>query len=457
MRENLDAEFKELDRKTGKLPDSIPKEIVAFANTEGGELYIGIQDDGTVVGVAAPEDVMTRLSNIVHDTILPDIMPFLQIRSIEKDGKDVIRATVSVGTERPYYLASKGLKPSGVYVRRGSACIPLNEAGIRQMIMESSGKSYEESRSLYQELSFNTLQAEMTSRNLEFGQEQMKTLKLIGEDGLYTNLAMLLSDQCPHTIKAAVFQGVDNAVFRDRKEFSGSLLKQLEDVYGFLDFYNKTEAVFEGLRRTDRRDYPEEAIREALLNSIIHRDYLFSGSTIINLFDDHVEFISLGGLVTGISMEAIFLGASQSRNPNLAAVFYRLGLVESYGIGIRKIMRLYKDFEPAPLFRSAEGAFTVEMWNRNEWKDAEAGPSDPARVVQAGDASSAAERVYAFVREKGEASRKEVQEEFRVGSTKAYKLLKQLCAEGRLIQNQNGNKTTYSALSPGQYNGSSLW
>ena len=450
MRENLDVEFKELDRKTGKLPDSIPKEIVAFANTEGGELYIGIQDDGTVVGVAAPEDVMTRLSNIVHDTILPDIMPFLHIRSIEKDGKDVIRATVSVGTERPYYLASKGLKPSGVYVRRGSACIPLNEAGIRQMIMESSGKSYEESRSLYQELSFNTLQAELTSRNLEFGQEQMKTLKLIGEDGLYTNLAMLLSDQCPHTIKAAVFQGVDNAVFRDRKEFSGSLLKQLEDVYGFLEFYNKTEAVFEGLRRTDRRDYPEEAIREALLNSIIHRDYLFSGSTIINLFDDHVEFISLGGLVTGISMEAIFLGASQSRNPNLAAVFYRLGLVESYGTGIRKIMRLYKDFEPAPLFRSAEGAFTVEMWNRNERKDAEAGPSDPARVVQAGDASSAAERVYAFVREKGEASRKEVQEEFRVGSTKAYKLLKQLCAEGRLIQNQNGNKTTYSALSLSQ-------
>ena len=119
-------------------------------------------------------------------------------------------------------------------------------------------------------------------------------------------------------------------------------------------------------------------------------------------------------------------------------------------------MRLYKDFEPAPLFRSAEGAFTVEMWNRNEWKAAEAGPSDPARVVQAGDASSAAERVYAFVREKGEASRKEVQEEFRVGSTKAYKLLKLLCAEGRLIQNQNGNKTTYSAPSPGQYNGSSL-
>ena len=92
-------------------------------------------------------------------------------------------------------------------------------------------------------------------------------------------------------------------------------MKQLEDVYNFLNIYNKTEAEFDGLRRTDKRDYPEEAIREALLNSIIHRDYLFSGSTIINVFDDHMEFISLGGLVSGISMEAIFMGASQPETP----------------------------------------------------------------------------------------------------------------------------------------------
>ncbi len=110
---------------------------------------------------------------------------------------------------------------------------------------------------------------------MEFGTELMKTLKLIGQDGFFTNLALLLSDQCTHTIKVAIFQGSDNAVFRDRKEFHGFLLKQLDEVYNFLNIYNKTEATFDGLRRIDRRDYPEEAIREALLNSIIHRDYLF--------------------------------------------------------------------------------------------------------------------------------------------------------------------------------------
>ena len=101
------------------------------------------------------------------------------------------------------------------------------------MIMETSGKSYEECRSFIQDLTFETLQEEMSSRNMEFGPAQMKTLKLIGSDGLFTNLALLLSDQCTHTIKIAVFQGKDNAVFRERKEFSGSLLKQLNEAYCF--------------------------------------------------------------------------------------------------------------------------------------------------------------------------------------------------------------------------------
>ena len=443
MYEGVDVEFKELDRVKGTLPESIPKEIIAFANTEGGELYIGIRDDGNIVGVADTDDVMTRVSNIAHDTILPDIMPFIQIRPVEMEGKQVVKTTVSVGTERPYYLAKEGLKPKGVYVRRGSACIPLNEAGIREMIMETSGKSYEACRSLNQELSFETLEAEMKQRNIEFGAAQMKTLKLIGDDGLYTNLALLLSDQCAHTIKVAVFQETDNAVFRERKEFKGSLLKQLYEAYRFLNFYNRTEASFEGLRRIDQRDYPEDAVREALLNSIIHRDYLFSGSTIINMFDDHVEFISLGGLVRGISMEAIFMGVSQSRNPNLAAVFYRLGLVESYGTGVRKIMRLYQGFALTPVFRSAEGAFTVELFNRNERGNRQKNTlnAEDAPDVTAPEELKAA--IIAKARAKGSITRKEVETLYQFGSTKAYKSLKALCNAGLLIQQKRGKQTVY--------------
>ena len=84
VKENLNNEFREADRVTGKLPDGISKEIVSFANTEGGEIYIGIRNDGTVVGVSNPDDVMTRISNTAHDTINPDIIPFLQIRTVQK-------------------------------------------------------------------------------------------------------------------------------------------------------------------------------------------------------------------------------------------------------------------------------------------------------------------------------------------------------------------------------------
>jgi ATP-dependent DNA helicase RecG len=110
-------------------------------------------------------------------------------------------------------------------------------------------------------------------------------------------------------------------VFKDRKEFTGSLFEQLAEVYKTIDFYNGTMASFHDLLRTDERDYPEDAVREALLNAIVHRDYSFSGSTFINLYSDRLEFISLGGLVPGLSLEAAMLGASQSRNEKLAIYF----------------------------------------------------------------------------------------------------------------------------------------
>jgi len=439
--EGIDTEFKEVDRKTGRLPESLNKEICAFANTEGGELYIGVADDGSIVGVDNVDDVMTRASNTVHDNILPDILPFLQIRNEEAEGKTIVKIEVAVGTERPYYLRSKGLTPNGVYIRRGSASIPVSENGIRSMIMESSGASFEESRSLNQQLSFTTLEEEMKRRNLDFGAAQMKTLKLVGQDGLYTNLALLLSDQCPYTIKAAIFQGKDNAVFRERQEFTGSVLKQLQDAYKFLDFYNKTKATFSGVLRSDQRDYPEEALREALLNCLIHRDYLFSGSILINMFDDHVEFNSLGGLVRGLSLEAVMFGVSQSRNPNLAAVFYRLKLVESYGTGIRKIKRLYSASNDKPVFRTAEGAFSVTLPNLNENLSSLDKPytvNSPAKDFEEEKA-----KVLEAVKSNGYITRKQVEDITGFKTTKAFKLLKLLIQEGKLTQQTEGKATKY--------------
>lgn len=433
-------ENKNMEFKREYVPE-IRKEVVAFANSDGGTILIGVEDDGVVCGLDNSDKVANQVSNSLKDAIAPDVMPFVDIDRIEMAKKQVVKVDVSPGVNRPYYIREKGLKPSGVYVRKGSSSQPVTDEGIRQMILQNSLRSYEECRSLKQELTFEALSSALKVRGIEFGEAQMKTLKLIGEDGLYTNLALLLSDQCPITTKTAIFQGTENIVFRDRQEFSGSIIKQMDEVYHLIDLCNKTKATFEGLNRIDARDYPEEALREAWLNCLVHRDYSFSGSTIINIYDDRIEFVSLGGLVPGLELESIFLGISQSRNPNLAALFYRMRLIESYGTGISKINRGYRNREKAPKFETAAGVFRVTLPNNNEVEGvAEYGPDHKSERNVKKDESIL---VMEYVAEHGSVTRQETEALIQAGSTKAFRILKTLCTEGKLQVEGKGKQVKY--------------
>ena len=258
----------------GIVVEDIKKEVIAFANSAGGTVYVGVTDDGSVVGVDSPDQAIQQVANMVRDSIKPDVTMFVRYEAKQVDGKMILSVEVQRGTDRPYYLAKKGLRPEGVYVRQGTSSVPATDAAIRRMIKDTDGDSFENMRSLEQELTFEATREEFQSRKLAFDQPQMKTLGILNTDGIYTNLGLLLSEQCAHTVKAAVFEGTDQSVFRDRQEFSGSLLKQLNNVYEFIDRRNQVHSTFDKLRRIDERDYPEVAIREALLNSLVHRDYL---------------------------------------------------------------------------------------------------------------------------------------------------------------------------------------
>lgn len=221
-------------RITEIVVNDIRKEIIAFANCNGGKLYIGVQDDGTVVGLDDPDSVALQISNMVRDAIKPDLTMFLHYEILEEDGKKVVAVSIQRGTERPYYIAKKGLRPEGVYVRQGYSSVPATDSAIRQMIKETDGDHFEEMRSLDQELTFEAAQKEFELRDIEFGSQQMQTLKMIDKEGIYSNLGLLLSDQCVHTIKVAVFQGKEQEVFKDRREFVsvGGLVPgmELEDI-----------------------------------------------------------------------------------------------------------------------------------------------------------------------------------------------------------------------------------
>ena len=415
--------------------DDIKYAVVAFANTDGGKLIIGIEDDGRVCGVSDPDGTMLRVANMIRDAIRPDMTLFTEVYAAETEEKPVVVVHVQRGTARPYYLAAKGVRPEGVYVRQGPSSVPASETAILNMIRETSGDRYEDARSLNQQLTFNAASAYFARREVSFGENQMRTLNMIGEDGTYTNLAMLLSDQCVHTIKLAVFDGGKKTVFRDRRELTGSLLKQAEEAFAYIDQHNRTRAEFSGLERVDKRDYPIEALREALLNAVVHRDYAISSSTLISIFDDRIEFISIGGLVRGISYDDIMMGVSVLRNQHLANVFYRLKLIEAYGTGMMKIKECYADHSCKPVIEVTNNAFKITLPNMNH--GAESALTEKASALQK------QQTVMRMLDAQGRITRKDIETTLSLSQSTAVLLVRDMLQKGLIVKVGNGRNIYY--------------
>ncbi|MBM7649466.1 ATP-dependent DNA helicase RecG [Bacillus ectoiniformans] len=235
------------------------------------------------------------------------------------------------------------------------------DEAIRQMIIDSDGTKFEDMRSFNQDLTFNELSHVFKETNIPFEEAQQRTLGLINKENYYTNLGLLLSDQCEHSIKCARYKGNNKINFQDRKEFTGSLIKQVNHAYEYLMMHNAAFSSFEGLRRIEEREYPLFAIREALINAVVHRDYSFSGSILIHIFDDRLEIVSTGGLVQGLTLQDIELGVSQTRNPKLANCFYRIKWIESYGTGLQRIKESYETSDIHPFWNVGPNSFVVTL------------------------------------------------------------------------------------------------
>ena len=432
--ESMNVELKEI------LTSELKKEVVAFANTCDGIIYIGVNDKGEVIGVENSDDVIERAGASIRNAIKPDVSMYVTLNVEQVENKNIVTIRVQRGVSRPYYIAEKGLKPSGVYIRQGNSSVPASEDYIRQMIKETDGDSFEKLRSLNQELTFNYADMIFKNADISFGDIQKKTLGIIGEDNLYTNLGLLLSDQCVHTLKIAIFEGKEKGIFKDRKEFKGSLLKQITEAFEYIDLLNKTQATFEGLIRKDERDYPVEAIREALLNAVVHREYSFGSSTLVNIYEDRIEFLSLGGIISGLSLEAVMLGVSQSRNEKLADVFYRLHLIEAYGTGIQKILLNYKNYNLKPVFKAETGAFQVILPNIHYQSETEENIEKQPLGLD-----DEYKKIINFL-EQGTKSRKEIQEYIELSQSKIITMLRELLSLGLIVKIGNGKNTKYQKI-----------
>ena len=406
------------------------KEVIAFANTDGGEIYVGVAKDGSVVGVPKAEQVMEQIGNMIRDGIKPDLSSYTAIESFPEGDKTVVKVTVLRGAKRPYHLTEKGLKPTGVFIRHGVSSVPATEEMIRELLRESDGVTFDKSRCVNQELTFEYAAKYFADNHVSFNDNNKRTLHLIDADGYYTNAALLLSDQCEHSIKCAVYEGTGKTKFKTRKEFTGSVLRQMDEAYEFISLNNNLNSTIEGLKRVDNPDYPPYAIREALLNAIVHRDYDYSGSILINIFDDRMEFVSIGGLVKGMTMQDVMGGVSQSRNMVLANIFYRLELIESYGTGIRRIMESYEGRMEQPVFAPAPASFVVIL------------PKITGQSLT-DESLSDREKVEKLLENREEITRKDVETLLGCSKFPAIKLLNELVAEKIAVKSGSGPAVKY--------------
>ena len=404
------------------------KEIIAFANSDGGEIYVGVDRNGTVTGVSDAEKMIEQIGNMIRDGIKPDLAAHTSMELITANGKAIIKVTVQRGVKRPYHLSEKGLKPSGVFIRHGVSSVPATEELIREMIRESDGVTFDKSRCMNQALTFSYAEKYFADANVSFNENNKRTLNLKDSYGYYTNAALLLSEQCEHSIKCAVFEGNGKTKFKTRKEFYGSVLKQMNDAFDFINLSNNLNSTIDGLKRTDHPDYPLYAIREALVNTIIHRDYNYSGSTLVNIFDSRIEFVSIGGLVKGITLADILGGVSQSRNTVLANIFYRLELIESYGTGIRRIIESYEGCTVQPIFTPAPASFVVTLPKIKEITDRFA---------------SNREKVLALLEINHEITRKDIEALLGITKFPAIRVLNELLGEHLVVKSGSGPSVKY--------------
>lgn len=409
-----------------QMSNDVYKEVIAFANTDGGVIYIGIDDKGDLTSIDDVDETYTRLTNGIRDAIAPDVTMF--VRYVLQENK-VIQIVVGEGSYKPYYLKSKGIKPNGVYVRQGASSVPASPDQIRRMIKDSDGDIFEEMRAVEQGLSFYEAEHTFKRYKVDFSEEKYIALGIRNiHDDQYTNLAVILSDQCQHTTKIAVFGDEENIMFKDAKEFGGSIFKQLEDSFAYLTLCNRTAATFKGLERVELSDYPEEALREALLNALVHRDYSYSGSIIINVNDACIEFISIGGLLPGLSADDIRSGISQPRNRKLAEIFHRLKLIESYGTGIRKIYAFYKDCAAQPCIEITPNTFKLILPNMNVNITMESAPKVAENIPAA--ITPQMKTVIDYLAEYGEMTDEDLQELLNIKKTRAYLLARQMHENG---------------------------
>ena len=326
-----------------ELNDSLEKEVVGFLNySEGGEIYIGIADDGTVIGIENADDLQKRIVDRIKNNIFPSTMGLFDVITTDIDGQDIIKIIISSGPDKPYYIKKYGMSPNGCLLRVGTTVQQMTMEMIDSLYSRRIRNSLGKLVSPRQDLTFKQLKIYYEENGYDLNDKFLSNLELYTEDSKLNYAAYLLADENGISMKVAKYSGTDKVDLIENAEFGYcSLIKATENILSRLDIENITKTEITSSLRKEKRLVDSTALKEAVVNAIIHNDYSNGIPPVFEIFSDRFVITSSGGLPQELNQEEFFEGISAPRNKELMRVFKDVKLVEQLGSGIQRILKSY--------------------------------------------------------------------------------------------------------------------
>ena len=354
--ESEDIEYKE------KLTDSLEKEVVAFLNANGGCIYIGIKNNGEIIGVQDIDKIQLQIKDRLIFGVSPSTLSLISISAESFEHKTAVKVTIKEGTEKPYYIKNKGLSESGAFIRVGSYAQPMTQKMIHAYQRKSFPKSLINIESPEQDLTFAELFIHYLRYKKPLNNDTFaKTLNFLTKDGKYNYLAYMMADNNQLSVRFARFNdaGKRFELLEKAIEYgSCCLITAIQRVLDRYEIENITHSKLTGAaHRIDKRLVDAKCLREVVINAFAHNDYSYGMLPIFEVFQNRFAVRSYGGLVPQLSIDEFFQGVSNLRNAEFMRILKDLELVEALGFGIREITNIYNQ----DIFEFSENSLHITL------------------------------------------------------------------------------------------------
>jgi len=367
MQENNRTEFKR------ELSPQFEHSVVSFLNyTGGGEILVGVDDDGNAVGVVDSDGTQLKIVSRIRNNIRPQTLGLFDVVQEQHNGKEIIRVIVSCGMQRPYYIRKLGMSELGCFIRVGSSSQPMSEQMIEEMLSKRQQITLLSMISPRQNLTFRQICIYYEEKNYKPTEHFIESLDLRQSSGEFNYAAYLLADENGVSIKVAVYAGSNKVDLVETREYGNRcLITATQRLLDRLDSENRTYAKITAKNRLEKERVNTIALREAVINAIVHNDYT-KGVPLVEIYSDRIVVTSCGGLVEGLSESDFFECRSMPRNRELMRVFRDMELVEQIGSGMSRILNAYDRsvFEITPSFTIVtfpfEKAFIMSKDKKND-------------------------------------------------------------------------------------------